>query len=117
MPSATKDRKDAQMSRANASGDAAEDRATRPAAESSDAGRLSRLIIEILAASGAEGIRLDKLKRRVAAALDEPLPPAFDEQLEVLLASGYVEHDSPAGAYRLSEQGRWLVQGIEVVHG
>jgi hypothetical protein len=81
------------------------------------AGELSRAIVEALAGAGKAGVPLDELKRKVAAALDEPAPPNLQEQLDVLLTNRYVKRDPSLNTYCLTSEGEWLVQGIEVVHG
>ena len=89
----------------------------RPSGREISAGELSRATIEVLAGAGPDGIGLDELARGVAAALQEPLPASFQEQLDVLLTNEYVERYAARKSYRLTTQGEWLLQGIEVVHG
>jgi hypothetical protein len=81
------------------------------------AGDLSRIIVETVARAGEQGIPLDELRRAVAKELHDPLPPSFQEQLDVLLTNMYVSRDEELNSYRLTEAGQWLVQGIEVVQG
>lgn len=81
------------------------------------AGDLSRIIVEAVARAGEQGIPLDELRRAVAKELHDPLPPSFQEQLDVLLTNLYVRRDEELNSYRLTEAGQWLVQGIEVIQG